>query len=173
MAFVRVKKINGGQYAYLVENSWTRKGARQKVSRYIGKVLVAEKSKNESLEAFLKLSDLGKYVRDSDFAAIARDLIKLELHNHGVKDVSVNFQEASVLNSSRKEIAVSMNQGFLCSHTLKSLLEYRSEEDYSGYRLADLITAAGVVPEQDVFIELHGKFRAKSEDAARSTEFYY
>ena len=173
MAFVRVKRINGGRYAYLVENSWTRKGARQKVSRYLGRVHAAERSKSESLAAFLNLSDLGKYVRDSDFPAIARDLIRLELHNHGVKGVSVNFQEASVLNEGGKEVTVAMNEGFLCSHTLKSLLKYGPEEDYSGYKLADLITAAGVVPEQDVFIELHGKFRAKSEDAVRSTEFYY
>ena len=173
MAFVRVKRISGGQYAYLVENNWTGKGARQKVSRYLGKIHAAEKSKSESLAAFLKLSDLGKYVGENDFAAIARDLIRLELHNHGVKDVYVNFQESRVLNARGKEIAVAMNDGFLCSHTLKSLLEYRPEEDYSGYKLADLITAAGIVPEQDVFIELHGKFRAKNEDAARKLEFYY
>ena len=173
MAFVRVKRINGGQYAYLVENSWTGKGARQKVSRYLGKVHAAEKSGSESLASFLKLPDLGKYVRESDFPAIAKDLIRLELHNHGVDSVSVNFQEANVLGGSGKEVAVAMNEGFLCSHTLKSLLEYKSEEDYSSYRLADLITAAGIVPEQDVFIELHGKFRAKNEEASKKMEFYY
>ena len=56
MAFVRVKRINGGTYAYLVENSWTRKGTRQKVSRYLGKVHAVEKSGSESLSVFSKAS---------------------------------------------------------------------------------------------------------------------
>ena len=173
MAFIRVKKISGGQYAYLVENSWTGKGTRQKVSRYLGKVHAVEKSGSESLASFLKLPDLGTYVRESGFPVIAKDLIRLELHNHCIKEVSVNFHETSVLGGSGKEVAVAMNGGFLCSYTLKSLLEYMPEEDYSSYRLANLITAAGVLPEKDVFIELHGKFRATSEETAGKMEFYY
>jgi hypothetical protein len=176
MAFVRVKRISGGEYAYLVENSWTGKGARQKVGQYLGKVHRPEKAKSEGLGAFLGISDVGKHVRSNDFKRVAADLIRLELHNHDVKkdDFEVDFDNFTVKNSRGRNVAVAMNNGFLCGRTLKSLAGYDADKDYSGYLLADLITAAGIVPEQDVFIEIYGKFRAKHEAAAaRKFEFYY
>ncbi len=176
MAFVRVKKISGGEYAYLVENSWTDRGARQKVGKYLGKVHRPEKAKSEGLMAFLGISDVGRHLRSSDFKSIAADLIKLELNNHGAKesDFAIDFDEFRVKNRRGKNIAIAMNEGFLCSHTLRRLLEYDAEKDYSGYILADLITAAGILPEQEVFIELYGKFRARHEAAAaRKFDFYY
>lgn len=176
MAFVRVKRISGGEYAYLVENSWTDKGARQKVGKYLGKVHRLEKAKSEGLGAFLGIPEVGRHIRSNSFKAIAADLVRLELNNHGAKDgdFAINFDEFGVKNSRGKEIAIALNEGFLCSHTLRQLLEYDTEKDYSGYLLADLITAAGIVPEQDVFIELYGKFRAGHEAAAaKKFEFYY
>jgi len=176
MAFVRVKRISGNEYAYLVENSWTEKGGRQKVAEYLGKVHKPNKVKSESLANFLKITNLGKYIRDNEFKKIAADLIKLEMHNHDVKidDFSINFEDISVKNDRGKNVVVAMNNGFLCSYTLKRLVGYKPDQDYSGYLLADLITAAGIVPEQDIFIEIYGKFRAKHEAAAsRKFEFYY
>lgn len=176
MAFVRIKRISGSEYAYLVENTWTAEGPRQKVGKYLGRVYKPAKAKSESLKSFLGITDLGKHVRSSDFKAIAADLIKLELHNHDVKsdDFVIDFGAVSVKNRSGKNVAIALNNGFLCGHTLKQLLEYDAGKDYSGYLLADLITAAGIVPEQDVFIELYGKFRSKHEAAAaKKFEFYY
>ncbi len=176
MAFVRVKRINRGEYAYLVENSWTDRGARQKVGKYLGKVYRPEKAKSEGLGAFFGIPDIGKHIRSSDFKSITADLIKRELHNHDVKegDFAINFDEVRVKDRRGKDVTIATNEGFLCSHTLRQLLEYDAEKDYSGYLLADLITAAGIAPEQDVFIELYGKFRAKHEAAAaRKFDFYY
>ncbi len=176
MAFVRVKRISNGEYAYLVENSWTDRGARQKVGKYLGKVYRPERAKSEGLGAFLGIPDVGKHIRSSDFKGTAADLILRELHNHGIKegDFAINFEDSSVKNGKGRDAAIAMNEGFLCSHTLKRLLGYDAEKDYSGYLLADLITAAGIAPEQDVFIELYGKFRAKHEAAAaRKFDFYY
>ncbi len=176
MVFVRVKRISGGEYAYLVENSWTEKGVRQKVGKYLGKVHRPEKAKSEGLGAFLGISEVGRHIRGSSFKAIAADLIRRELHNHCVKecDFAINFDELSVKNSRGKEVTIAMNEGFLCGHTLRQLIEYDAEKDYSGYLLADLITAAGIAPEQDVFIELYGKFKARNEAAAaRKFDFYY
>ncbi len=176
MTFVRVKRISGGEYAYLVENSWTERGARQKVGKYLGKVYRPEKAKSEGLGAFLGIPDAGKHIRNSDFKAIAADLIRRELHNHCIKegDFAINFDESSVRDGRGKEATIAMNSGFLCRHTLGRLLEYDADKDYSGYLLADLITAAGIAPEQDVFIELYGKSKAKHEAAAaRKFDFYY
>ncbi|MBI2137354.1 hypothetical protein HYU12_02435 [Candidatus Woesearchaeota archaeon] len=174
MAFVRVKRVYGGEYAYLVENSWTNKGVRQKVGKYLGRVYRPEKAKSEGLGAFLGANELGKHIASSEFGKIAADLIRLELHNHNAKEANVNIEECRVKDGKGKEIAIAMNNGFLCSHTLKKLLEYKPEEDYSGYRLADLMTAAGIAPEPEVFIEIYGKFKAKEEaTAAKKFEFYY
>ncbi len=45
MSFIRTKKIDGKEYAYLVENKWYKrkvkgrgKGPRQKVTKYLGRV---------------------------------------------------------------------------------------------------------------------------------------
>src|SRR3989338_7166385 len=118
MAFVRVKRISGGEYAYLVENSWTERGARQKVGKYLGKVYRPEKAKSEGLGAFLGISDVGRHMRTNEFKSIAADLTRLELHKHGLKEdeFAINFDESSVKNSRGKNIAIAMNEGFLCSH---------------------------------------------------------
>ena len=176
MAFVRVKKIAGNRYGYLVENSWTGTGTRQKVGKYLGRVLNPAKVKSETLGEFLKIDDLGKYVRSNDFRAISSDLVMLEMHNHGVKneDFDIDFESSTVKNKKGKGFVFEFNDGFLCSYTLKRLAGYEPEKDYSGYLLADLITAAGVLPDQEFFVELYGKFRAKTEAAAaRKFEFYY
>lgn len=174
MAFVRVKKVYGGEYAYLVENSWTTKGVRQKVGKYLGRIYRPEKAKSEGLGTFLGIEDVRKHIAGSEFRRIAADLVRLEMHNHDVKEADVNIEECNVKDGKGKEITVAMNNGFLCSHTLKKLLEYKPEEDYSGYKLADLMTAAGIAPEPEVFIEIYGKFKAKEEaTAAKKFEFYY
>jgi hypothetical protein len=36
--FIRIKNIKKNKYAYLVNNKWTKKGTRQKVSKYLGRV---------------------------------------------------------------------------------------------------------------------------------------
>ncbi len=175
MAFVRAKRISGSEYGYLVENSWTENGPRQKVGKYLGRLYRPSKAKSEGLANFVGTM-VEQHIKSSDFKKIAADLINLELHNHEVKsnDFVVDFENFSVKNNSGKNIVVALNEGFLCEHTLKQLLEYDAGKDYSGYLLADLITAAGIVPEQDVFIELYGKFKAKQEAAAaRKFDFYY
>lgn len=42
MVFIRIKKIKGQPYAYSVSNKWTAKGSRQKVGKYLGKVIQLE-----------------------------------------------------------------------------------------------------------------------------------
>lgn len=176
MAFVRVKRISGSEYAYLVENSWTERGPRQKVGKYLGKLHRPGKAKSEGLCAFLG-KDAGQHIRGSEFRKVAADMVKLEMHNHDVKsdDFEVDFDAMTVKKrGSGRDVVLAMNDGFLCGHTLRQLLEYDAGKDYSGYMLADLITGAGIMPEQDVFIEIYGKFKAKQEAAAaRKFDFYY
>jgi hypothetical protein len=174
MVFVRVKRIYGQEYGYLVENSWTGKGSRQRVGKYLGKVFRPEKAKSESFSGFLR-GDGAAFVQEKEFGAIAQALVEHELAKHDVKsDISVDFSAFTVKNARGKAVVVAMNDGFLCGETLRKLLEYDAGKDYSGYVLADVLTGAGLAPEQDVFVSLYGKFKAQYDAAAaRREEFYY
>ena len=186
MVFVRIKRISGKEYGYLVSNSWTGSGPRQKVSEYLGKVRRPEKAKSEGLGAFLGLTsdkDLAEWIGKSSFAGIAAALIRLELKNHNIDSSShkINAENAEFTDEKGRKIVFALNDGFLCSHTAKKLLVYDASADYSGYNLADALTAAGIAVEKDVFITLFGKMQAttgarrqEAEAAEKEVkDFYY
>ncbi len=166
MSFIRTKEVKGQKYAYLVENKWTNRGARQKVGKYLGRIYAPQKRNKTGLKEHLNIKDLRNYVEDNDFKKIINDLIALELHNHGLTHFYADKQKNKV---------IALNQGFLCKHTMKELLNYNPEED-QGLKLAELITGAGIDVEKEVFIELFEK--PKKQAAAKqaeqvSKEFYY
>ncbi|MBI2140868.1 hypothetical protein HYU16_00425 [Candidatus Woesearchaeota archaeon] len=188
MVFVRIKRISGKEYAYLVANSWTGSGPRQKVSKYLGRLIRPEKAKSEALGAFLGLTGeqaLRQWIGKSSFREIAAELIRLELRNHGINDSNSHktaVENTEFLDDKGKNIVIALNDGFLCSYTAKKLLEYDAATDYSGYNLADALTAAGIAVEKDVFISLFGKMQAKATAAkggketakeAAFKDFYY
>ena len=193
MVFIRIKRISGKEYGYLVANSWTSSGPRQKVTKYLGKVMRPEKAKSEGLAGFLGLTseqDLQDWIRKSSFKEVAAALIRLELANHNVSSkeggsngfngLKINVENAEFLDDKGKEIVFAMNDGFLCSHTAKRLLEYDPAADYSGYNLADALTATGIAVEKDIFISLFGKMqatagmkRAEAIEKEASKDFYY
>ncbi len=184
---MRVKRISGREYAYLVTNSWTGSGPRQKVAKYLGRVIRPQKAKSEALGAFLGLTgekDLRDWIRKNSFGEIAAALLRLELGNHeigensGGNGLKISAEKAEFLDDKGKPLVFALNDGFLCGHTAKKLLEYEPATDYTGYDLADALTAAGVAADKDVFIELFGKMQAatkKVEPAEKKAaeEFYY
>ncbi len=186
MAFVRIKRISGKEYAYLVTNSWTGRGPRQKVAKYLGRVIRPQKAKSEALGAFLGLTsekDLREWIRKNSFGKIAAALLRLELKNHGIEgnnDHKISAEKAEFLDGKGKPLVFALNDGFLCSYTARKLLEYDPATDYTGYNLADALTAAGVAADKDVFIEMFGKAQATAEKGKRETpeeaafkDFYY
>ena len=192
MVFIRIKRISGKEYGYLVVNSWTGSGPRQKVSKYLGRVIRPEKAKSEPLAQFLGLTseqDLQDWIRKNSFKDIAAALIGMELKNHGIggnnssgNGFKIDVENAEFLDDKGKPVVFALNDGFLCSHTAKKLLEYDAAADYSGYNLADALTAAGIAVEKDVFITLFGKMQAKAtaakggKEAAKEAafkDFYY
>ena len=188
MVFVRIKRISGKEYAYLVANSWTGSGPRQKVSKYLGRVIRPEKAKSEDLRQFLGLTaeqDLRQWIDKSSFKEIAAALIRLELKNHAIDGNSsykINAETAEFTDDKGREIVIALSDGFLCSYTAKRLLEYDAAADYSGYDLADSLTAAGIAVEKEVFISMFGKMQSKATAAkgeketakeAAFKDFYY
>ncbi len=157
--FIRAKTIKGKKYAYLVSNKWTRKGPRQKVSRYLGPVLYFPQVKK------LTFDDIAGY--DDSAHGIISQRIALELINHGFEykrglyvqdDVTVSLVSGIVKKKDHK-VVIGMNGDFLCTYTLKRLLKFRSDKDQEGVAtdLAKAFVQAGIPVEPDLFIDVFQK----------------
>jgi hypothetical protein len=150
--FVRVKKIKGRPYAYLVENEWTPWGSRQRVSKYLGKTA--------TLTRFAEgLSELPAGIQPAILEAVAQ-----ELKNHGFmregnvlkqENITVSLDDKTVRQNSKK-IVLGMNEGYLCDHTLQELLTFVPEErpDESAKKLATLVLEAGLKLSNEQFVHL-------------------
>ena len=130
-----------------------------------------------------------EWIAKSGFKEIAAVLIKSELNNHNITGSSsfkIDAEKAEFTDEKGREIVFALNDGFLCSYTAKKLLEYDASADYSGYDLADALTAAGIAVEKEVFISLFGKMqqnlftekgssKSKKETAEEAAfkDFYY
>ncbi|MBN2454849.1 hypothetical protein JXB11_04870 [Candidatus Woesearchaeota archaeon] len=172
--FVRVKRVKGQDYGYLVENTWTGSGTRQKVMAYLGKILKPARVKSEGLGGFLKLDSVGEYIRKSEYREAVKALVRLELYNHAVDDkIAADFENFMVTKGGRN-VVLALNEGFLCGHSLKRALEYVPDEDYSGFLLADVLTGAGIKVEKDAFVALFEKLQGReAEKKAEGMDFYY
>lgn len=175
--FVRTKKIKGKDYAYLVENFWSEKGSRQKVKQYIGSVRKLEKT--GEVEALLDES--------KDYKSLARDSAKHELLKHGFieeegflkkEGIVVDLFEGKVRDNI-KNVALSLNEGFLCESTINQLLNFipQGSNTEIGMKLANNLLEAGIKLSQEEFIKLCNKVM-KEENVEevkedKKEEFYY
>lgn len=167
MSFFRVKKIKGKEYGYLVENEWRsarslkgkKEGSRQKVKGYLGRIVRLELKENIGFTDYFKIADLAGYIEKNENSKIMRDLIEWELHKFAVDKyhVFIDLNEMKVHKNGRN-IALMINNGMMCSLTLKNLLGFKPEDEHNdGYRLARAFVEAGITVPQDVFIGLFGK----------------
>jgi hypothetical protein len=183
MAFVRIKKISGKEYGYLVTNSWTGSGPRQKVAKYLGRIIRPAEAKSEPFGAFLGLkseNEVNEWITKNGFGEIAAALIRRELANYALSaaTLKVEAEKVEILDDKGRAVAYALNDGFLCSYTARKLIEYEPSADYSGYDLADALTAAGIAAEKEVFISVFGKMQAlapkKQQTEKKAFEdFYY
>ncbi|RMD58352.1 hypothetical protein D6825_01170 [Candidatus Woesearchaeota archaeon] len=158
--FVRVKNIKGRPYAYLVENEWTPWGSRQRVVSYLGRARLLEREHN-TIE---KLPD--------GFERAIKTAIEQELKNHGFKkhdDKYIKGQIVVDLNRkrvrfSKKQTVLGMNEGFLCEHTLKELLEYTPKEKQAvaAKKLAMLALESGLNLTQEQFVHIFEQAKKKT-----------
>lgn len=169
--FIRKKRIQGKEYAYLVKNEWTAKGARQKVSQYLGKVHVATPQHDVSFADFLKSLDLTykEYKEDVAPQHFIQHIVAYELYKHGFQcvgshrwqqgDISVDLQEAT-LTLKTMPVVVQLNNDFLCEHTLKALLSFSpvQDEQETAVALANAFVKAGIAVDPQLFIEVYQKF---------------
>ena len=160
MAFFRIKKIKGKEYAYFVENEWMKSGSRQKVKKYIGRVYRFDIKNDIDFLQFADASNLESYVNVSDFKKIVSNLIEWELFKFGIdrNKFSIELNSKNVQNN-KKDVSLMLNDGFMCELTLKNLVDFEAEGDESrdGYRLARAFVEAGIKVPQEIFVGLFGK----------------
>ncbi len=167
--FVRVKKIKGQRYGYLVQNSWTSEGTRQKVGKYLGRVHKPEKKLNLTVKEHYGLN-FDEFLANKELKDILYHIVLLELHNHGLPKECFDPQTLTFTEGNR-QIVLEINQGFLCQATLEKALAYKSEDD-AGFRLAELLLGAGLAVEKDLFVALFEKLMPKTASQP-AEEFYY
>ncbi len=175
--FIRIKKINNQEYAYLVENYWINNSSRQRVKEYLGKVVKPEKNNFDQQMEF-----------DSDYINLVNKLFERELLRHGFKEaivlegrtlelgkVKANLESFDVVKG-KKNVLLAINEGFLSKKTIQELINFKPLEDKqkTGLKLAQTILEAGLKVSEDEFVKLFEKISFKEEKQEfNKEEFYY
>ena len=172
VSFIRIKRIQGKEYAYLVENHWQNNSSRQKVKDYLGKVIKFEKNQ------ISYQIDTTKQIKD-----YILELVKKELISHGFKEDKETFtnQEISIklddlsFKKGSKEIVLLLNEGFLCNKTVDDLINFKimpeENEQNVAIRLAKTILESGLKTSHEEFVSLYEKIIPQKKQ--EKFEIYY
>jgi len=109
MTFIREKKINGKQYAYLVKTVYTKRGPRQKVAKYLGKIHEMQCQKVEG--------HTPKEVMESLLANLGFTKNRVWTK----KEYSVSLVTGKVCYKNKKCV-LKINHGYLWSSSIKQFL---------------------------------------------------
>ena len=139
MSFIRTKKIDGKEYAYLVENRWYKRkhkgknrGPRQRVNKYLGRVYSFNKTENIDFFTFKKINNLEQYLKNNSNNKnnVFRDLIEWELFRHNIdkEEFAIDYSNKKIISkNNNKEVSLRMNEGFLNSFTLNRIFNLNSK----------------------------------------------
>jgi len=171
MGFVRIKKIKGTEYGYLVENTWTSRGSRQKVKAYLGRIIKPAKA------AELPVPDLTSLSFSDAIKAVA----KWTLLSHGFQEgsssmlmqgtVLADLAELKCINKTNPAV-IAMHEGFLCQHTLQDAVGFipsGNTEETIGKELANTLLEAGLSVPHEVFVQLFEKVHNTYKPNTNST----
>ena len=180
MAFFRIKKIKNIEYAYLIKNKWTKKGARQKMSKYMGKLIRIPKKELDFLEyKDIDSLNLENYIKDNSSEKIIDDLIELELISHGFfkennkiflsKEKKIYYDIVKRKLSSN--IVLYFNEGYFCNYSVKNLLkfDYLGEAQEVATELAKTLVNTGLSMPQEVFIYFFKKIYTEGKPTKLKT----
>lgn len=185
MVYIRVKKFKRGndkvvRYAYLVENRWkkkvgkgSKKGARQKVKGYLGKVQDFLRVADKDFISHFSIGDINAHLNEYGMEKVVRDLVRLELLNHGFSEtgdfyvsgdlaVYVSDKEFFVKNlkeEKERKLVVGMNEGFLCKETFEKILNFKASGDPKevGLALGNTLLEAGLKVPTELFVEMFNR----------------
>ena len=160
MAFVRTKKIGGKSYGYLVENRWEDGRAKQTVTQYLGRV-----------HELPKIGTTDVDISNHSFINAVHAIIGQELCNHGfvkseqgfVRDgVMVNTTDWNIVNKGKPAV-LRINDGYLCSHTLRQLINFNPGDQDAGFALARRLVEAGIALPKENFVKLYEKTQPEAQ----------
>ena len=173
MTFIRIKKIKGIQYAYLIKNRWlkTKKQPKQKVVGYLGKLIIPDSMLEESSEQIpnpevnfydsMNIIEPEDYIDKNDVPDIIKDLVEFELKRHnmnGIEGLEIDSSKAKVM-AKNKNVVLRLNDGYLCNYTMKRLVnfDFKGEEEEVGLELAKRFIGAGIAVPNEIFIGIFHK----------------
>lgn len=157
--FIRVKNrvYNGksSDYAYLVENKWSKYGSRQKVKKYLGKIYKFDFKNDEEFK-----------IIEGSYKKLLRCLFENELIKHGFESKNdvflmnncfIDLNKLKVYDKNEKEIVLQINAGFVCEYSLKELfnLKYDEGDDFKK-EFAKKLVLSGLDVNPEVFVKLYG-----------------
>jgi hypothetical protein len=181
--FIRLKKIKGNDYAYLVENSYGKRGGkvRQRVKKYLGRVFRFSRDSSE-------FDVDSEYIDKNSAAQIVLDIVKFELLAHGfvekrirgggiryVRDsVFVDLVRRKIYGAKGNSVCLGLNEGILCDFMFRKLLrfdldssfEYDEGDVYSeeevkernaGMKLARMFVDCGLKVSPSVYLGVFSK----------------
>ncbi len=154
MSYVRIKKISGNPYAYLVENKNTDKGPRQRVKKYLGRIHVLEPHDLERKE--VNESKKNKFVEQLVLRELIPRKFKLKKEKYSFGKMVFSPKKWS-LNLGKKSIVLSINDGYLCDFTIKRILDFKKTKDLKkdAFTLARYFLQAGLPLSEQEFIEFY------------------
>jgi hypothetical protein len=161
--FIRIKNINKHDYAYLVENKWTKKGTRQKTKGYLGKVIPLGDIPHST-------SDVNSTTLDDFFTKSLLSLLEgvgfiITKHCAEKDDILIDIKKRSVTRKDKKCV-LQVNQGFMCNYTLKEIFQFstrkyvnklQTDNKNVGLKLANSLVGVGLLLDEETFIELYAK----------------
>ena len=109
---------------------------------------------------FFKFESLENYIFNNDKNKIINDLIEWELFKFGIDEREIHIELSNIrILKNKKNIVLSINDGFMCNLTLKNLFEFKpqGDEQTDGYRLAKAFVDAGIKVPQEVFVGIYQK----------------
>ncbi|MBS3171056.1 hypothetical protein J4449_00420 [Candidatus Woesearchaeota archaeon] len=163
MSFIRLKKrvtkSKENFYAYIVSNKWHNNLPKQKISLYLGryhkldsKIIKIKLSKQENILVYLLKKELL--------------LHNFKQKNHSFihpKGFVIDLKKNKVLNKqTQNPVCLGLNQGFLCSYTLKNLLKFKpklNNKKQAAKSLIRILLEAGIKPDKDLFLETFTKLK--------------
>jgi hypothetical protein len=165
--FIRVKKIKGQPYAYLVENTWAHKGARQKVLKYLGRVHPIPSTPIDADVSSLSYPDAIKL------------LLRKTLTSAGFTGTDVLTKDGFTVDlttlkvtAKNRSTVLKSNEGFISDHTISDALQPPTGKHQAiAHALASKILEAGIKTTPETFASLFEKVKPKDE--TKLQEFYY
>lgn len=155
MTYIRLKKINHQDYAYLVENLQTEKGPRQKVRKYLGKVHHLKAS--ETIDVDIEAKNKNEMLHLLTINQLVSCCFKEKEQLYELDDLLFSPKDFTIKTKNQKEAVLKINDGHLCSFTLQRILKFKKSADLNkdAFLLAKYFLEAGLPISKTNFIRFY------------------